>query len=67
MTAKPLCKHLRNKSMYIPALAKAADDPQDTTGHSGHCWCNCTLSETGPDDAQVHPERCVPSRTCFEE
>ncbi len=53
--------------MFIPALAKAAEDTEDPTGHSHHCWCNCTLTETGPDDGPVSPDRCQSSRSCFEE
>jgi len=67
MSPSTRCKHLRNKSMFIPALAKAAEDGDDPTGHSHHCWCNCTLTETGPDDGPVSPDRCQSSRSCFEE
>ena len=53
--------------MFIPALANAAEDAEDPTGHSHHCWCNCTLTETGPDDGPVSPDRCQSSRSCFED
>jgi hypothetical protein len=64
-----LCQHLRTKKMYIPAQAheafsgEAGEDGQA----NGHCWCNCTLTETGPDDGPVGPERCRFGRFCFEE
>ncbi|HEV2394121.1 MAG TPA: hypothetical protein VG146_17345 [Verrucomicrobiae bacterium] len=68
MNASSLCKHLRTKSMFIPALA-AQDQAEGVqqTGRSSHCWCNCTLTETGPDDRPVGEERCSASRACFEE
>lgn len=54
--------------MYIPALARPLEgEAEPLRGDSHHCWCNCTLTETGPDDRAVHPERCVSSRSCFEE
>jgi hypothetical protein len=63
-----LCKNLRTKKMFIPALAHEAFGSDDSeTGHSGHCWCNCTLTETGPDDRPVGPDHCTPVRTCYEE
>jgi len=62
------CKHLRNKSMFIPALAKEGPgNPDEPALLSSHCWCNRTLSETGPDDQAVGPQVCQPSRTCFED
>ena len=64
----PLCKYLRTKKMFIPAQADEAFslDAADS-GHPGHCWCNCTLTETGPDDGPVGAERCTPERSCFQE
>ena len=35
--------------------------------HPSHCWCNLSLTETGPDERPVGPEACNPSRPCFEE
>lgn len=67
MSSSTLCKHLRNKTMFIPALAKAAEGEDEPIGRSHHCWCNCTLTETGPDDQPVNEERCRSSRSCFEE
>jgi hypothetical protein len=68
MNPRFACKHLRTKSMFIQALAqKPEGEPEDTPPHSSHCWCNCTLTETGPDDRAVGAQLCSPSRTCFEE
>jgi hypothetical protein len=67
MSPSNLCKHLRTKSMFIPALANATEVEDNPTGHSQHCWCNCTLTETGPDDQPVSNNRCCSSRSCFEE
>ena len=67
MNVDKLCKHLRNKKMYIPALAdQAFNENPEEGGHSNHCWCNCTLTETGPDDRPVTPQVCNSSRSCFE-
>ena len=53
--------------MFIPALAAETASPEsDEIGHSGHCWCSCTLTETGPDDRPVGFQVCDQSRTCFE-
>ena len=68
MNPAPLCKHLRTKSMYIPALAEAKPaEPEDDFGHPRHYWCNCTMTETGPDDKHVGPGACTAQRRCFEE
>ena len=68
MSQKILCKHLRTKAMFIPALARElASKPDDALNRSAHYWCNCTVTETGPDDRPVGPQRCQPSRQCFEE
>ncbi len=62
------CKNLRTKKMFVPALADSASPPaEDVHSGSAHCWCNVTLSETGPDDRPVGPQVCKPSRPCFEE
>jgi len=63
-----LCKHLRTKSMFIPALAQElAANPEEQSTRSAHYWCNCTVTETGPDDCPVGPQRCQPSRQCYEQ
>ncbi len=56
--------------MYVPALAErtsAESKEEREAAHSPHCWCNCTLSETGPDDQPVGFQVCGASRPCFEE
>jgi len=54
--------------MFIPALAhELAAQPEGLHTRSAHYWCNCTVTETGPDDAPVAPHRCKPDRRCFEE
>ena len=68
MNSTQLCKYLRTKKMFIPAQANEAfleDDGE--SAHSSHCWCNCTLTEAGPDDRAVNPQNCKPGRACFEE
>ena len=63
-----LCKHLRTKKMFIPALAHEAFAEDSAGQHDpAHAWCNCTLTETGPDDRPVGSERCTSARSCFEE
>jgi hypothetical protein len=52
-------------------IADAVDEsPAGETiewGHAPHYWCNCTLTETGPDDRAVGSEVCRNTRTCFED
>jgi hypothetical protein len=68
MKPSNVCQHLRTKQLYIPEQAEAVFARQDDSfTHSGHCWCNRTLTETGPDDRQVSLPLCSPQRECFEE
>jgi hypothetical protein len=61
------CRNLRTKKMFIPALAAETFGPEnEEPGNSCHCWCNCTLTETGPDDRPVGIQVCTPERTCYE-
>lgn len=54
--------------MYIPALVhEQAARPDEPLHRSAHYWCNCTVTETGPDDQPAAPHRCQASRRCFEE
>ncbi len=65
-TSIQLCKYLRTKKMYIPALAhEVHDPPQGESSHTSHWWCNRTLTEVGPDDHQVGCQVCSPQRRCF--
>ena len=69
MNTGSLCRHLRTKSMFIPALTgenHVSAEP-DEYARAPHCWCNCTLTETGPDDQPVGPETCKAGRGCFED
>jgi hypothetical protein len=68
MTSDRICKKLRAKSMFVAApMDDEANQPASQSLHSSHCWCNCTLTETGPDDRPVGPDVCNPSRPCFED
>jgi hypothetical protein len=63
-----LCKHLRTKKMYIPAQQDEVFSASgEELGNIGHCWCNRTMSEVGPDDRQVAAYNCGRGRSCFEE
>jgi len=63
-----LCRNLRTKKMFIPALEDEALVPNETeSGHASHFWCNCTMTETGPDDRPVGNGVCKKERRCFEE
>ena len=66
MKTTKVCHYLRTKAMYIPALAEDPRDPQEIS-RASHCWCNCTLSETGPDDRPVGYQVCTPERSCYEQ
>lgn len=63
--AGPACKHLRSKGMYILGLADPADDPLCQVG-DGHCWCNLTAGQLGPDHQVVDRPACNASRGCYE-
>jgi len=61
------CKHLRTKKMFIPAQAdEVFSATREQFASIGHCWCNRTMSEVGPDDRQVSAENCSRARSCFE-
>ena len=63
-----LCKNLRSKKMYVPGEAEELQKlTVDQAERFGHCWCNRTMAEVGPDDRQVGTESCSPSRPCFEQ
>ena len=54
--------------MFIPAQAdEVFAVSEDGFKENGPCWCNRTLTETGPDDRQVSLQICNPTRSCFEE
>jgi hypothetical protein len=54
--------------MYIPAQAHEVFSASgEELNNIGHCWCNRTMSEVGPDDRQVGVPVCNRARSCFEE
>jgi len=67
MKATPFCRYLRTKKMFIPALADEIQFDAAEAAHSSHCWCNRTLTETGPDEQPVTFQVCTRDRSCFEE
>jgi len=68
MKPAAVCKNLRTKSMFIPALAHQSSNEQaEESSHSPHCWCTCTLNEIGPDDQPVGIQVCKENRSCFKE
>ena len=66
MNSEPTCKNLRAKNMFISTANQTDPDPYPAS-RSHHCWCNCTLTEVGPDDRPVGLQVCTPTRACFEE
>jgi hypothetical protein len=61
------CKYLRTKKMYVPAQEHEVFATTGEESGCGHCWCNRTMTEVGPDDRPVGPELCSSSgRSCFE-
>jgi hypothetical protein len=61
-----ICRHLRNKRMYIPALADGAVPADASENDESFYWCNRTLAALGRDDDRVHPCLCRPGRSCHE-
>jgi hypothetical protein len=63
-----LCRHLRYKSMFVPAESQGApEDSDEFVNSSPPCWCNCTQCEVGPDDRPVGVQVCHNKRSCYEE
>jgi hypothetical protein len=63
---KPLCRHLRTKQMYVPALAAGALQNYDSPHDDSFYTCNRTLTVLGCDDDAVHPRACGPGRSCYQ-
>jgi hypothetical protein len=62
------CKYLRTKKMYISAQEHEVFSASgEELNNIGHCWCNRTLTEIGPDDRLVSAPNCNRSRSCFQE
>lgn len=54
--------------MYIPAQEHEVFSASgEQLASIGHCWCNRTMAEVGPDDRQVSAPNCNRVRSCFEE
>jgi hypothetical protein len=61
----PLCRHLRNKGMYVYNDGVGADAHADYDNTI--YWCLKTMKEFGPDDDLVGGEDCRNStRSCYE-
>lgn len=59
-----VCRHLRNKVMYVPGREK--DDFDAESPAANYCWCNKTMNEIGQDDGLVGIEKCSsPERACY--
>jgi hypothetical protein len=59
----PYCASLRSKKFFMfDGMATSAEQYLDA---SNHCWCRETQEVIGPDNQRVHPEKCVPGRSCY--
>jgi len=68
MKPAQVCRHVRTKAMYVPEQKdQELPDTGKAAEYSGHCWCNRTLTEVGPDDKRVGIPMCGPARSCFEQ
>jgi len=58
------CAKLRTKGMFIPQFAPvpALSEASSTAVF----WCVKTMKVTGPDSGAVAPDRCLPSRRCYD-
>ncbi|HEU5068855.1 MAG TPA: hypothetical protein VFV96_00395 [Verrucomicrobiae bacterium] len=65
---RPLCKHLRTKSLYVGVAPQDAfADKEGERASPCHFWCNRTQTVVGVDDRPVHKATCDSSRSCFED
>lgn len=65
---RPLCKHLRTKSLYVGVSPEDAfADKEGEHAAPCHFWCNLTQTVVGVDDRPVHKSTCDASRACFED
>jgi hypothetical protein len=62
----PVCRHLRARHAYIPALAGGAKVQAGAGNDQTFYWCNRTLSALGADDGPVQACQCRPARPCHE-
>lgn len=65
----PVCRYFRAKRMFIPGQeGLQAPAAGDNAHHSGHCWCNQTLSPVGRDGNLAGSVRCCDQqRRCYEQ
>ncbi len=59
----PFCGELRSKKFFM--LDTYATEAGQYLDGSNHCWCFRTQQVIGPDGDKVHPEQCVPGRSCY--
>lgn len=61
---EPVCKNIRTRANYIPALR----DDNFMEQHDPYVpyYCVKSLEVIGPDDSPVCPEDCGRKRVCFE-
>ena len=59
----PFCGSLRSKKFFM--LDMMATEAEQYLDASNHCWCRETQQVIGPDQGSVHPEQCVPGRSCY--
>lgn len=60
---QPICRHLRTKASYVPALR--SDAYMQEQHPTAQYFCLRTLHAVGPDDKSVCPEDCTTRRVCF--
>lgn len=64
---QPLCRHLRIKTLYVPAQGSDKFGITDEAATARHCWCNKTMTPVGLDDRRVNVEACSdPTRSCYQ-
>ena len=61
----PLCRHLRNKGMYVYTDGLGGNSHEDYD--NSIFWCLQTMKGFGPDEEFVGREECRdPARPCYE-
>ena len=59
------CPSLLWKHLLTHGLDEPVRDDRAFPG-DGYYWCARTCTCVGPDDAVVHPSRCLPGRECHD-
>jgi hypothetical protein len=57
------CGSLRSKKFFM--MDKLATTAEDYLDSANHCWCKETQEVIGPDNQRVHPDNCIPGRSCY--